>query len=166
MRYGEPSISGQLQKLRDAGCQRIIVLPMYPQPAAATSASTFDAVADTLRTWRSVPPIRFVAPYADEPRFLRVVADSVRRFWATHGGDRPQRLLFSFHGVPQKTLLAGDPVSESPSRIACLLCLSNRSSSLTLFYSLVSLLVCENSATAWRRTWSAILLRGQEWRDV
>lgn len=112
MRYGEPSIASGLALL--ARCERIVVLPLYPQPAAPTSASTFDAVADALRGWRHVPPLRFVAGYADEPRFIALLADSVRRFWqaARDAGDEhalPQRLLISFHGVPRSTLLAGDP---------------------------------------------------------
>ena len=109
MRYGEPSIGAQLEKMRRAGCRRIVVLPMYPQPAAATSGSTFDAVADVLRTWRTVPPVRFIAGYADDARFVQLIVDSVRRYWAAHVDDaKPQRLLISFHGVPLKTLLSGD----------------------------------------------------------
>jgi ferrochelatase len=112
MRYGEPSIASALAEL--ARCERIVVLPLYPQPAAPTSASTFDAVADCLRGWRNVPSLRFVAGYADEPRLVRLLADSVRRFWqaARDAGDEhplPDRLLISFHGVPRSTLLAGDP---------------------------------------------------------
>ena len=111
MRYGEPSIESALAELKAARCQRIVVLPLYPQPAAPTSGSTFDALAHALFAWRHVPPVRFVAGYADEPAFVRARADSVRRFWAANGGDaeRPQRLLISFHGVPRSTLLAGDP---------------------------------------------------------
>jgi ferrochelatase len=112
MRYGQPSIKDQMNELRAAGCQRIIVLPMYAQPAAATSASTFDGVAEVLKTWRVVPPLRFVAGFADEPRFIACVAGSVRAYWAAHADEPlPQRLLISFHGVPQSTLLAGDSVS-------------------------------------------------------
>jgi ferrochelatase len=112
MRYGEPSLTDALAEL--SHCERIVVLPLYPQPAAPTSASSFDGVADVLRTWRAVPSLRFVAGYADEPVFVRLIADSVRRFWASSrdAGDefpRPDRLLISFHGVPRATLLAGDP---------------------------------------------------------
>jgi ferrochelatase len=112
MRYGEPSVAAALDELKR--CERIVVLPLYPQPAAPTSASSFDAVAEALRAWRAVPPLRFVAGYADEPAFVRLIADSVRRFWqaSRDAGDEnplPDRLLISFHGVPRATLLAGDP---------------------------------------------------------
>eukprot|EP01108_Squamamoeba_japonica_P003657 TRINITY_DN2930_c0_g1_i1.p1 TRINITY_DN2930_c0_g1~~TRINITY_DN2930_c0_g1_i1.p1 ORF type:complete len:436 (-),score=209.69 TRINITY_DN2930_c0_g1_i1:51-1316(-) len=111
MRYGQPSLAGALEELKAAGCERLIVLPLYPQPAAPTSGSTFDALGDAMRSWRHVPPVRFVAGYADEPAFVQALARSVRQFWAANGGDaeRPQRLLISFHGVPRSTLLAGDP---------------------------------------------------------
>ncbi|MDD3576460.1 MAG: ferrochelatase [Halothiobacillus sp.] len=107
MRYGNPSVATALAELRDAGARRILVLPMYPQYAAATTASTFDAVFDELKTWRWVPELRFVNHYHREPAYLDALAASVREHFAEHG--QPQKLVMSFHGVPKRYLLAGDP---------------------------------------------------------
>jgi len=107
MRYGNPSIASALELLRAANAQRILVLPLYPQHSAATTASTLDAVAMTLEQWRYIPDLRFIASYHDDPGYIGAVAESVRGYWEKHG--RPQRLLFSFHGMPKRTLLAGDP---------------------------------------------------------
>jgi ferrochelatase len=107
MRYGEPSIAGALQELRTKGARRVLVLPLYPQYSATTTASVFDAVTSELQRWRWLPELRFVNHYHDEPGYIGALADSVRRFQAEHG--EPDRLLMSFHGVPQRYLLAGDP---------------------------------------------------------
>jgi len=106
MRYGNPSIAAGLAELRAAGMQRLLVLPLYPQYAAATTASTFDAVAAELRGWRWLPELRLITHYHDDPGYLDALTASIR----TARGDQPgDRLLFSFHGLPQRTLLAGDP---------------------------------------------------------
>jgi ferrochelatase len=107
MRYGNPSIRSGLEALRQAGARRILVLPLYPQYSAATTASTMDAVADVLKTWRWVPELRFVNHYHDDPGYIAALAQRIRSHWAAHG--RGQRLVFSFHGVPKRYLLAGDP---------------------------------------------------------
>jgi ferrochelatase len=107
MRYGNPSIESALAELRAANAQRILVFPLYPQHSAATTASTLDAVATTLKNWRNVPDLRFIAHYHDHPGYVQAVANSIRRFWKER--DKPERLLFSFHGMPKRTLLAGDP---------------------------------------------------------
>ncbi len=107
MRYGTPSIAAALDELRQAGAQRLLVLPLYPQYSATTTASTFDAVADVLKTWRLQPELRFINHYHDNPGYIRALADSVRAYWAEHG--EPERLMFSFHGLPKRYLLAGDP---------------------------------------------------------
>ncbi|MDQ5911747.1 MAG: protoporphyrin/coproporphyrin ferrochelatase [Pseudomonadota bacterium] len=106
MRYGQPSIAAALAELRDAGAQRILVLPLYPQYSAATTASTFDAVAAELRTWRWLPELRFVAQYHDDPAYLEALA---ARMSADRAEQPGERLLFSFHGLPKRNLLAGDP---------------------------------------------------------
>lgn len=107
MRYGTPSMASALATLRDAGVDRIIVLPLYPQYSSATAASTFDAMATTLKGWMALPDVSFVAQYHDRPWYPRAVAASIREAWA----QRPaaERLLFSFHGMPKATLNAGDP---------------------------------------------------------
>jgi ferrochelatase len=107
MRYGHPSIASALVELRSAGARRLLVLPLYPQYSAATVASTFDAVAAELRTWRWLPELRLITHYYDDPRYLDALAASIRSAVAV--GDADQRLLFSFHGLPQRNLLAGDP---------------------------------------------------------
>lgn len=107
MRYGNPSIASALQKLRDAGAQRLLVLPLYPQYSGATTASTFDAVANTLKSWRWIPELRFVQHYHDMPAYIQALANSIEDSWQRHG--RGEKLLFSFHGMPKRTLLAGDP---------------------------------------------------------
>jgi ferrochelatase len=107
MRYGNPSIESALEALRAAGSERVIVLPLYPQYSSSSTASTFDAVARTFRRWVDVPGIQFIRQYYDQPWYIRAVAASVREAWSD--GPSAQRLLFSFHGVPKRTVAAGDP---------------------------------------------------------
>jgi ferrochelatase len=107
MRYGEPSIAAGLQALREAGARRILVLPLYPQYSATTTASTLDAVTRELQQWRWVPELRFVNHYHDHPAYIRALTNSIQTAWQATG--RPDKLLFSFHGLPQRYLHAGDP---------------------------------------------------------
>lgn len=107
MRYGQPSIGEALEQLRRHGARRLLVLPLYPQYSAATTASTFDAVADVLKSWRWIPELRFIQHYHDDPGYIDALASSIREHWAIHGSA--ERLLFSFHGLPKQYLLAGDP---------------------------------------------------------
>lgn len=106
MRYGNPSIGSALRELAEKGCRRILALPLYPQYAAATSGSTFDAVAAELTRWRWVPELRVIQHYHDEPGYIRALAATVRETWAE---SMPDKLLFSFHGIPQRYFDAGDP---------------------------------------------------------
>jgi ferrochelatase len=107
MRYGNPSIASALEELRAANVRRLLVLPLYPQYSATTSASTFDAIADVLKRWRWLPDVRFVSHYHDHPAYLDAVAGSIRAHRDRHPGEA--KLLFSFHGLPKRYLLAGDP---------------------------------------------------------
>mgnify|MGYP006288552819 CR=1 FL=1 len=107
MRYGRPSIAEGLEELRRAGARRVLVLPLYPQYSGSTTASVFDAVTAELQGWRWVPELRFVHHYHREPGYLDALAASLREHWAEHGW--PDRLILSFHGVPKRYLLAGDP---------------------------------------------------------
>ncbi len=107
MRYGRPSIAEGLRALQAAGVRRLLVFPLYPQYSATTTASTFDAVADELRTWRWLPELRFVNHYHDEPAYIEALAESLREAWRDR--EPGQRVLFSFHGLPKRLLLAGDP---------------------------------------------------------
>jgi ferrochelatase len=107
MRYGEPSIAGALEELSRAGCRRILVLPLYPQYSGATTASTFDAVFAELATWRWVPALRTIDGYHDEPGYVDALAASIRELWRRDG--EPEKLLFSFHGMPVRYFRSGDP---------------------------------------------------------
>lgn len=107
MRYGNPSIRASLRELAEKGCRRILVLPLYPQYAGATVGSTFDAVAAELATWRWVPDLRTIHCYHDDPAYIRALAASIREVWADSGP--PEKLLFSYHGIPQRYFDAGDP---------------------------------------------------------
>ncbi len=107
MRYGNPSVPSALANLRRANARRLLVLPLYPQYSATTTASTFDAVSRELSSWRWIPELRFVNQYHDVPAYVSALAASARAYWAEHG--EPDRLLFSFHGIPKDYFLGGDP---------------------------------------------------------
>lgn len=107
MRYGRPDIPSALRRLRDAGARRLLLLPLYPQYASSTTGSTWEAVTGTLSGWRWIPEFRMVASYHEEATYISALADSIRRHWERHG--RGERLMFSFHGIPRYTFLAGDP---------------------------------------------------------
>jgi len=107
MRYGNPSIGAALRKLTDKRCRRVLLLPLYPQYSATTSASTFDAMADALKKMRWIPEFRWVQAYHDDVGYIGAVAQSLRDAWAEQ--PRGKRLLFSFHGIPKRYFLAGDP---------------------------------------------------------
>ena len=107
MRYGNPSIAKGLNNLRNQNCDRIIVLPLYPQYCAATTGSTFDAVALELQKWRWVPSLRFIGSYYDQPLYIEALKKSIEEFWIKN--DKPKKLLFSYHGIPKKYLDKGDP---------------------------------------------------------
>ncbi|TCK17960.1 ferrochelatase [Thiogranum longum] len=107
MRYGSPSIQEGLETLRQRGARRLLVLPLYPQYSATTTASVFDEVTRVLGQRRLVPGLRFIQHYHDDPAYINALAASIREHWDVHG--RPDKLLMSFHGIPRRCLLAGDP---------------------------------------------------------
>jgi len=107
MRYGEPSIANALEALIRWRARRVIVLPLYPQYSATTTASTYDALFAALAAERCVPELHVVASYHDHPGYIEALAASVRAGRAQGSGDA--RLLFSFHGLPQRYCDAGDP---------------------------------------------------------
>lgn len=119
MRYGNPSIATALEELRDAGCERLLVLPLYPQYFSGTTGSTWDAVAATLVSWRRVPELRFAGDYHGDSGYIDALAASVREAWERDGA--PDRLLLSFHGIPQRYADAGDPYPGQCRRTAQLL---------------------------------------------
>ena len=107
MRYGQPSIAGVLDELKAANATRILVLPLYPQYAAATTASVADAVMAWMRQQRRQPELRFVNHYHDDAGYIDALAQRMRSHWQTNG--RGERLVLSFHGVPERSLHLGDP---------------------------------------------------------
>ncbi|MBP6008084.1 MAG: ferrochelatase [Rhodoferax sp.] len=107
MRYGSNSIASQLDALKVAGATRVLILPAYPQYSATTTASVFDAVYTWAAATRNIPEFRFVNHYHDDPRYIAALAGKVQAYWQTNG--RPDELVMSFHGVPERTLLLGDP---------------------------------------------------------
>jgi ferrochelatase len=107
MSYGNPSIPHALAKLYNLCVRRIVVLPLYPQYSGTTTASVFDAVTQEMSRRRWVPELRFINHYHDAAGYISALAASVRDFWDTRG--KGERLLMSFHGIPQRTLINGDP---------------------------------------------------------
>ncbi len=110
MRYGCPSVATSLAQLRQVGVQRLIVLPLYPQYSATTTASAYDALAAALRREAHVPEIRFLGDYHCHPAYINALASRIEAHWREHG--RSERLLLSFHGIPQRYAAAGDPYPQ------------------------------------------------------
>jgi len=110
MRYGEPSIPGQLRAMQARGMHRLLVLPLYPQYSASTVAAVHDAVFDELRRWRLMPELRTINDYHVDECWLDALAASVQNHWDLHG--RSEVLLMSFHGVPERFIKAGDPYQQ------------------------------------------------------
>jgi ferrochelatase len=108
MRYGKPAIAAELEALRQAGCERILLAPLYPQYSAATTATVVDKAADTLRTMRWQPALRTLPPYHDDPAYIGALASDLGA--QLDALDfAPEVLLLSFHGMPERTLRLGDP---------------------------------------------------------
>lgn len=107
MRYGRPSIAEALERLRENGSERVLVLPLYPQYAASTTASALDAVFTAARAMRRMPALRVIDAYHDDAGYIGALAQSINDYWVKNG--RPNKLVLSFHGVPRRTLDLGDP---------------------------------------------------------
>jgi ferrochelatase len=107
MRYGSPSVASVMDELKAQGATRVLVLPLYPQYSATTTASVGDAVYAWAQRTRNVPELRFVNRYHDDAGYIAALAKRVQDHWMSHG--RPDKLLLSFHGVPRRTLALGDP---------------------------------------------------------
>ncbi|TCL69707.1 ferrochelatase [Rhizobium sp. BK251] len=108
MRYGTPSIASRIQALKDAGCDRIVLFPLYPQYAAATTATVNDKAFEKLLSMRWQPALRTVPDYHDDPAYIEALANSVQRHLATLDWE-PQMLVASFHGIPLSYFEKGDP---------------------------------------------------------
>lgn len=112
MRYGKPSIESVMNELKEQGLERLLVLPMYPQYSAATTASSFDEIFRVLKSWRNQPELRLVKHFHDHPAYIQALKEQIEVYWEKHGRpdfESGDRLLFSFHGVPRRTLDKGDP---------------------------------------------------------
>ena len=107
MRYGNPSISSVLDQMQSQGVRQLLVLPLYPQYSASTSASTFDAIAADFSRRRWLPDFRFISHYHDFPPYIEAMASHIEAHW--HRKGRKDKLILSYHGVPRKYLERGDP---------------------------------------------------------
>jgi protoporphyrin/coproporphyrin ferrochelatase len=120
MRYGNPSIASRLEALQKAGCERILLFPLYPQYAAATTATVCDKTFEALATMRWQPTLRVAPPYYDDPDYIEAIATSVETELARLP-FKPEVIISSFHGVPKDYLLQGDPYYCHCSKTARLL---------------------------------------------
>jgi len=107
MRYGVPSVESVIEKLKARGCDRLLVIPLYPQYAASATGSALDAVFAALKKIRNVPALRVVKHYHDHPGYIAALAQNINDYWMQNG--RPDKLVMSFHGVPRFSLDKGDP---------------------------------------------------------
>jgi ferrochelatase len=108
MRYGTPSIGSRIEALKDQGCERILLFPLYPQYSAATTATACDKAFDALKTMRWQPAARTTPPYHDDPVYIEALAASLTR--ALDGLDwKPDAVLASYHGLPKEYFDKGDP---------------------------------------------------------
>lgn len=108
MRYGTPSLESAIDALIEKGCSKILLFPMYPQYAAATTASTYDAIFPHILKRRWVPTLRVAEPYFAHPRYVQAQAEIINEHLAGLSW-KPERLVLSYHGVPQKYVAKGDP---------------------------------------------------------
>jgi protoporphyrin/coproporphyrin ferrochelatase len=110
MRYGNPSIEQALESLKSRQVDKIVILPLFPQYCSATTASVFDEVANVFKSWRFLPEIRMVNSYSHLDNYAQALADKIQAFWQVKG--LPEKLLFSFHGIPQRYVNEGDPYAK------------------------------------------------------
>ncbi len=116
MRYGEPSVAHVIEKLQREGVHRLLVLPLYPQYSAASTGSVIDAVADAFKALRWPPELRIINDYHDDPGHIDALASSIEHAWTVNG--RGDKLLLSFHGIPERYVRLGDPYQEQCQRTA------------------------------------------------
>lgn len=107
MRYGKPSVADKIASLHAQGIRTLVVIPLYPQYSGSTNGSTFDALGAAFSKQRWVPKLHFVSDYYQRDSYIKAIGDSISQHWQQHG--RNQKLLMSFHGIPQKYITRGDP---------------------------------------------------------
>lgn len=110
MSYGQPGLRAALDALHADGCEQLVVLPLFPQFSATSTGPVYDQVAQWLGRQRNIPGLQIVRDYHVHPAYVAALADSIRSHWAAHG--RADRLLFSFHGIPQPYADKGDPYAD------------------------------------------------------
>ena len=125
MRYGGPSIASAFEKLREAGCTRIVVLPLYPQFSRSTTQSVKDALDAHVKTLEKPPEVRFIERFHNDPGYIDALAKSVMKHWERNGTSRSSgshgKLLMSFHGIPKRSVERGDPYERECRETAALL---------------------------------------------
>lgn len=119
MSYSHPFLSNVIDECLDAGCSNLIILPLYPQYASSTTGAVFDQVFKTLEGKRSLPTLTLINSYYDHPTYIEALAESVKAFWQDH--KKPQKLIMSFHGIPQNSVAKGDPYATQCETTAKLL---------------------------------------------
>ncbi len=110
MTYGQPSILSAVESLQAQGCERILVLPLYPQYSRTTTAAVFDKLAKSLKGKPAIPEFRFINQYYDDAAYIEALAQSVQLHWDTNG--KPDMLVCSYHGIPKRYADNGDPYRE------------------------------------------------------
>jgi len=115
MRYGKPSIEDKVAALHEKGVRSIIAIPLYPQYSGSTNGSTFDAIGAAFTKQRWVPNLNFVSDYYRNDLYIKAIGDSIKEYWQDNG--RNQKLVMSFHGIPQKYITRGDPYQSQCSEI-------------------------------------------------
>ncbi len=110
MRYGEPSFEQVISSLLDEGYRRLVVLPLYPQNSATTTATSFDHLASVLKKTRATPHLDFISDYHGHPDYILALANSIQQHWKEQ--QRQRFLLMSFHGLPQRNIELGDPYQD------------------------------------------------------
>jgi len=106
MSYGQPGIQQALVEIQQANVNKIVVLPLYPQYSGSTTGSVFTYVVNTLGNWRRIPSLNSIHGYHDHPEYIAAIANKISEYWHNHG--RGEKLLFSYHGLPQRYVDAGD----------------------------------------------------------
>jgi ferrochelatase len=119
MRYGDPSIAAGLRRLRQQGAKRFLILPLFPQHSGPTSESIFEAVDAEFKRWGQLYPVDTIRHYHDHPAYIHALSNSIREHWSQH--RKPERLLFSYHGIPLSYSRAGDPYGAQCSQTSTLL---------------------------------------------
>jgi len=110
MTYGQPSLKDCLANLEDENFEKVIVLPLFPQYSSTTTAAVFDQVADFIKQTRNLPEIQLIKDYHQDDRYIDALASSIEKHWQENG--KSEKLLLSFHGIPQIYVDKGDPYAQ------------------------------------------------------